>query len=191
MRANFPASPVTSRHPSNEEGALSPVLGRNIKALVDRRRREQAAASLQDRAADAITTFTGSMACVYFHLLVFGFWGAANLGWVPGIRPWDESFVVLAMVASVEAIFLSTFVLITQNRMNVDADKRADLDLQISLLTEHEITRMAILLAEIAKKAGVSDHTQRQMEEVKQDVKPEVVLEEIEKVDPEKANRSR
>jgi uncharacterized membrane protein len=56
--------------------------------------------------------------------------------------PGDPSFVVLAMVASVEAIFLSTFVLISQNRMAAAADKRADLDLQESQLAEHEVTRL-------------------------------------------------
>jgi uncharacterized membrane protein len=67
----------------------------------------------------------------------------ANLGLVPGVPAWDSSFVALAMLASVEAIFLSTFVLISQNRMAAAADKRADLDLQISLLAEHEVTRLA------------------------------------------------
>ena len=61
---------------------------------------------------------------------------------IPGVPRWDPSFVVLAMMASVEAIFLSTFVLISQNRMAAAADKRADLDLQISLLAEHEVTKL-------------------------------------------------
>ena len=52
------------------------------------------------------------------------------LGWIPGVPQWDEPFVVLAMGASVEAIFLSTFVLISQNRMQAAADKRAELDLR-------------------------------------------------------------
>jgi uncharacterized membrane protein len=52
---------------------------------------------------------------------------------IPDILKWDESFVILAMWASVEPIFLSTFVLISQNRMQAAADQRADLDLQISL----------------------------------------------------------
>jgi hypothetical protein len=73
------------------------------------------------------------MAFVYLHLSLFGFWIIANLGWIPAVPRWDESFVVLAMIASVEAIFLSTFVLISQNRMAAAADKRADLDLQINL----------------------------------------------------------
>src|SRR4051812_43416891 len=95
---------------------LTPMLDRNIESLRQRRRREERAASWQERLADAITRFCGSLPFVYVHAGVFGFWIAANLHWIPGIPVWDESFVVLAMVASVEAIFLSTFVLITQNR---------------------------------------------------------------------------
>jgi hypothetical protein len=57
------------------------------------------------------------------------------------IAPWDPSFTLLGTVASVEAIFLSTFILIRQNRMAEADRKRADLDLQVSLLAEHEITK--------------------------------------------------
>src|SRR5436190_13632469 len=119
-------------YPPPPPKGLAPVLDRNIEALRQRRLRDERAASWEERLADAITRFTGSMLFVYIHLVVFGLWIAANLHWIPGIPAWDESFVVLAMVASVEAIFLSTFVLITQNRMAGAADKRADLDLQIS-----------------------------------------------------------
>ena len=105
---------------------------------------------MQEKIAEAITRFTGSMLFVYIHLALFGFWIIANLGWVPGVPKWDESFVVLAMWASVEAIFLSTFVLISQNRMAAAADKRADLDLQISLLAEHEVTKLATLVSAMA-----------------------------------------
>ena len=80
----------------------------------------------------AVTRFTGSMTFVYVHLLVFGLWIFTSSGWAPWAN-FDPTFVGLATFASVEAIFLSTFVLITQNRMTRRADKRADLDLQISL----------------------------------------------------------
>jgi uncharacterized membrane protein len=73
------------------------------------------------------------MLFVYLHLAFFGFWIVANLGSITGVPIWDKSFVVLAMWASVEAIFLSTFVLISQNRMAA-ADKRADLDLRTAYL---------------------------------------------------------
>ena len=159
---------------------LSSVLERNIQSLKDRRLREEAGASGQERIADAITRFAGSMLFAYLHLAIFGVWIVANLGWVPGVPKWDESFVVLAMMASVEAIFLSTFVLISQNRMAAAADKRADLDLQISLLAEHEITKLATLVAAIAAHVGVRTKVDSELEEIKQDVAPEAVLDELE-----------
>jgi len=159
---------------------LSPTLERNIHALVARRRREQHAATSQQKLADAITTFTGSMLFVYLHVAVFGIWIIANLHWLPGIPAWDESFVVLAMVASVEAIFLSTFVLISQNRMTAEADKRADLDLQISLLTEHELTKVARLLTQIADRLAIEPAAESELQEVARDIAPERVLDKIE-----------
>lgn len=101
-----------------------------------RKEQEDASAPLQERIAIAITRFAGSMPFVYLHAVVFGFWILVNIGWLPLMRPWDPSLVVLAMIASVEAIFLTIFVLITQNRMSADDEKRANLDLQISLLSE-------------------------------------------------------
>jgi uncharacterized membrane protein len=160
---------------------LGPVLDRNIKALRERRLREERRASMQEFIADAVTRFTGSMLFVYIHILAFGFWIVANLHWIPAIPAWDETFVVLAMVASVEAIFLSTFVLITQNRMGASSDKRADLDLQISLLTEHELTKIARLIAQMAKQMGVKAHVDQELAEVERDVAPDAVLDEIER----------
>src|SRR4051795_6336069 len=163
-----------------QPSGLTPVLERNIEALCKRRKREEQASSLQERAADAITRFTGSMSFVYLHLLIFGLWIVTNLHWMPGIPAWDESFVVLAMAASVEAIFLSTFVLISQNRMAAAADQRADLDLQISLLAEHELTKVARLLTQIAERLDVQPDSQRDLEEASRDIAPERVLDRIE-----------
>src|SRR6188472_4320809 len=105
---------------------------------------------------------------------------AACCHWLPGVPAWDESFVVLAMIASVEAIFLSTFVLISQNRMSAAADKRADLDLQISLLAEHELTKVARLLTQIAERLDVQPDSKRDLEEASRDIAPERVLDRIE-----------
>lgn len=163
---------------------LSSVLERNIRALSERRVREEKHATVQEKIAEAVTRFTGSMLFVYIHLIGFGFWIIANLGWIPGIPQWDPSFVVLAMFASVEAIFLSTFVLISQNRMSASDAKRADLDLQISLLAEHEITKVATLLAAVADKLGVDVRSDQEIEEISRDVAPEAVLDEIEASGP-------
>jgi uncharacterized membrane protein len=145
---------------------LSPVLERNIQALQLRRQRDEVEATAEERIAEAITRFTGSMLFVYLHLAFFGFWILANLGWIPGVPSWDPSFVVLAMMASVEAIFLSTFVLISQNRMSAAADKRADLDLQISLLAEHEITKLVTLVSGIADRMGVQTEADAEVDEI-------------------------
>lgn len=166
--------------PPPEPPGMTPVLERNIRSLQLRRKREEASAGWQERTADTITRFTGSMTFVYLHLAAFGFWIIANLGWVPGVPAWDPSFVVLAMIASVEAIFLSTFVLISQNRMQAAADKRADLDLQISLLAEHEITRLIALVSALSEHVGVKTDVDGEVGELKQDVAPEAVLDQIE-----------
>jgi uncharacterized membrane protein len=174
------ASPV---YPPPQPAGLSPVLERNIRALRLRRQRDEVNATAQERLAEAITRFTGSMRFVYLHLAFFGLWIVANLGWVPGVPSWDPSFVVLAMIASVEAIFLSTFVLISQNRMAAAADRRADLDLQVSLLAEHEITKLATLVSGIADRLGVRTAADTELDEITQDVAPEAVLDEIETVE--------
>jgi uncharacterized membrane protein len=171
-------------YPPPQPGGLSPVLERNIRALQFRREREEKEATAQERVAEAITRFTGSMRFVYLHLAFFGFWIVANLGWVPGVPAWDPSFVVLAMIASVEAIFLSTFVLISQNRMAAAADKRADLDLQVSLLAEHEVTRLVTLVSGIADRMGVKTEADADLEEITLDVAPEAVLDELEATAP-------
>jgi uncharacterized membrane protein len=158
---------------------MAGVLERNIGAVIARRRQDARERRLSDRLADRITTFTGSMTFVALHLLVFGGWIVVNLGWTP-VPPFDPTFVVLAMIASVEAIFLSTFVLITQNRMAEVAAKQADLDLQISLLAEHETTRLITLTAAIAEHLGVTVPHSEELPELERDVAPEQVLERIE-----------
>ncbi|MGQ9371451.1 DUF1003 domain-containing protein [Azospirillum sp. ST 5-10] len=167
-------------YPPPQPPGLSPVLERNIAALRRRRQQDEHAASLEERLAGAITRFTGSMRFVYLHLAFFGAWILANLGWLPAVPRWDPSFVVLAMMASVEAIFLSTFVLISQNRMARAADKRADLDLQISLLAEHEVTKLVALVSAIADRLDVHSEVEAELGEITQDVAPETVLNEIE-----------
>lgn len=168
-------------------GSLGGVVERNIAAILERRQQDEERRSPQERLADAVSRFAGSMLFVYIHLALFGLWIAVNLGWVSGVRRFDPSFVILAMVASVEAIFLSTFVLITQNHMAAEADRRADLDLQISLLAEHEVTRLIALTTAIARKLELPEAAEPELGELAQDVAPEHVLDEIERTERELA----
>jgi uncharacterized membrane protein len=178
MTANSPPQPV-------QDDALSRTIDRNISALLRHERVEAKQATLQDRIADRITAFAGSMPFVYLHLLLFGGWIVINLGWVPAIAPWDPSMVVLAMLASVEAIFISTFVLISQNRMTEQAERRAALNLQISLLDEHETTRMMAMTLAIANKLGIETDVDSEVRELQRDVEPEAVLSQIEEEERE------
>jgi uncharacterized membrane protein len=173
----------------SHDDSLNSALRRNIEVLRERRRHEEANASAQDRLALAISRFSGSMRFVYVHALAYGFWIIANLGWVPGLKPWDSTFVVLAMIASVEAIFLSTFILITQNRMAAAADRRAELDMQIGLLSEAEITKLVQLVTEIAERMDVPAARQPELEEMKKQVAPEDVLDAIEESETDRAAR--
>ncbi|MBI2390600.1 MAG: DUF1003 domain-containing protein [Deltaproteobacteria bacterium] len=165
--------------------SLAGVVRRNLEVL--KRKREEAARrrSLGDRVADAITRFCGSMTFVWLHAALTLAWFAINLGVVPGVRPFDPfPFVMLAMAASVEAIFLSTFVLISQNRMQRTADQRDELDLQIDLLAEHEITRLIAMVDAIGRKLEVA-MPEEELEELEQDVAPEAVLDAMDARDRE------
>ena len=155
------------------------VVARNIEALLQRQSREQESRTLQQRIADAITGAAGSLPFVYVHLAIVALWTIVNIGWTP-LKPFDPTFVLLATAASVEAIFLSTFVLVTQNRMQREADRRADLDLQISLLTEHELTRVIQLVNAIATKVD-AQVPMPELDELQRDISPEQVLDAIDK----------
>jgi uncharacterized membrane protein len=170
---------VTQFASADEQPRFSKVLARNIDALVAARRADERRRHLQDRVSDAVTQFTGSMRFVVLHALLFGGWIIWNLAWITFLPPFDPSFVVLAMAASVEAIFLSTFVLISQNRMQALAEKRAELDVQISLLAEHEVTQIMTLLDAVARQLGVRTEQRTEIEEAKQDVDPGTVLDAI------------
>jgi uncharacterized membrane protein len=181
-KQQFKSRSATGSPPSrsSRSSELAPVLDRNIESLHRRREREESVISWQAKIALAIGRFVGSMMFVYAQIIFVIVWLTPNLGIIPRIRPWDNSLIGLATIASIEAIFLTTFVLINQNIMTAAAGKRADLDLQISLLTEHEITKLTTLVAEMAKKMKVKTEVDHELEEIKRDVAPDLVLDKIE-----------
>jgi uncharacterized membrane protein len=163
---------------SDPRPQLAATLKDNIARLRAREEEEARAAPLSARIARRVTDFTGSIPFVVVHVLVYGAWIAINVGLLPGVPRFDPTFVILAMEASVEAIFLSTFVLIAQNRMQANSDRRADLDLHVNLLAEHELTRIAVLVERIATHAGV-EVADPDFAEVKRDLEPSMVLDAI------------
>ncbi len=126
---------------------------------------------------------------MYLHLAILIVWVVLNLGAIPAIPPWDPSFVILAMVASVEAIFLSTFVLINQNRMAELSERRAELDLQISLLNEHETTRLIEMMSALTERLKVSTPADDELPQLAQNVDPQAVMSQIEQVSENQTKR--
>jgi uncharacterized membrane protein len=95
------------------------------------------------------------------------------------------------MVVSLEAIFLSTFVLVNQNRLSEAIEHRADLDLHIGLLTEHELTRVLQMLDAIQHKMGIEDDEASELAELEMETKPEDVLAEIERLQQRALSRNK
>jgi uncharacterized membrane protein len=159
--------------------ALSKVIERNIRTIIHLRTKAAHERGLQSRIADAITSFSGRMIFAYVHILWFALWILLNTGRF-GVRVFDPfPYGLLTMVVSLEAIFLSTFVLISQNRLADETERRADLDLHIGLLTEHELTRVLQMLDAIQDKLGIVDHANSELADLEMETKPEDVLAEI------------
>jgi uncharacterized membrane protein len=138
--------------------------------------------STQSRIADAITSFSGRMVFAYIHVVWFGAWILLNAG-VGGLPPFDPfPYGLLTMIVSLEAIFLSTVVLISQNRLSAESEHRADLDLQIGLLTEHELTRVLQMLDAIHASMGISKAGDGDLSDLEMETTPEDVLAEIERL---------
>lgn len=139
--------------------ATSRTTARNLLSVRELERQFLASRTRVDRIADAVADFSGSVSFVIFHVLFFALWIAVNLG-LFGLPVFDTPpFNLLALVVSLEAIFLSTFVLMKQNRMSRESDQRNHLELQINLLAEREATKILQVLRSICARLDIEDHT--------------------------------
>lgn len=164
------------------EMRLAKIIEQNIHTIINSRHVAANQRTTEERLADAITDFSGRMYFVYFHIVWFGIWILMNLGYF-GIQPFDPyPFGLLTMIVSLEAIFLATFVLISQNRLSAEADRRADLDLQIGLLTEYELTRVINMLDEIQDKLGIDNDTDEELLDLEKNVHPDDVLKDMDRI---------
>jgi uncharacterized membrane protein len=131
-------------------GAM-PAVEENVEAIKSWDRALLLKRSQAERFSDWITLQAADGWSMLLHAVWFGLWIAINTGWIPAITPFDPfPFPFLTMVVSLEAIFLALFVLASQNRLAKQSDLRANLDLQIDLLSEREMTAVLQLLKDIA-----------------------------------------
>lgn len=160
-------------------GSAEQLTQRNVEAI---RRLEKAAKEERTRSdlvAEAIANFCGSMVFVWVHVIWFGIWIFINV--MPGIKHIDPfPFTFLTLVVSLEAIFLSTFILISQNHDTRISERRNHLDLQINLLSEQENTRMIEMLQAIAQKVGADVDQDAHLQALSEETEPERLLKQIE-----------
>ena len=132
------------------------AIRQNVEAVVGLEESFNRNRTLADRIADRIGGFSGSLTFVMIHLAGFTVWILLNTGLVPGLPRFDPfPYMLLSVAVSIEAIFLSTFVLMKQNRMSRREELRAHLDLQINLLSEREMTLVLQMLQRISTRLGV------------------------------------
>ena len=172
--------------PSNSGGGPArQTMRRNIEAVARLQENLDRNRTLGDWVADEVGAFSGSIQFVIVHALFFGAWIVINLGWIPGIPKFDPfPFLLLSAAVSLEAIFLSTFVLMKQNRMSRREELRAHLDLQINILAEREMTLVLQLLQRISTRLGVRLST-TEIEELTEETSVEELAKELEEKLPD------
>ena len=155
------------------------VTRQNVQAM---RQLEEAAMAKRtgaDRVAAVIARFCGSMEFVWIHVALFALWIGYNT--LPWFKPFDPyPFTFLTLVVSLEAIFLATFILISQNYDMRVSEQRNQLDLQINLLAEQENTKILQILERIAKKVGAHVSDDPQVRALEEATRPESLVEQIE-----------
>jgi uncharacterized membrane protein len=154
----------TGRHTSAvKSGDPQPhALEENVAAIKAWEQAHLHGRSKAEHFSDWITEVASGGVVLLAHIAWFSLWVLANVGAIPGIRPFDPfPFPFLTLTVSLEAIFVTLFVLASQNRLSRQADKRAHLDLQIDLLAEREMTAVLRLLLDIAAHLGVEDTVTR------------------------------
>jgi uncharacterized membrane protein len=161
---------------------LDPVQ-RNVETVARLEEAGQAQVSRLDRVSDAITQFIGSLPFLALHLV----WIACWIGWnvaPPPARHFDPlPFNLLGVVVSIEAIILSSFILITQNRMQRLVERRSHLELQINMLAEQEATKMLEMLASIQEHLGIGT-PDAEVAALQQTTEPERLMEQLEQHGP-------
>jgi uncharacterized membrane protein len=124
-----------------------------IHEMVEVEARDRIKISVSDKIANSISGFAGSMLFVWLHVAWFAAWIILNTA---GLQFDGFPYGLLTMIVSLEAIFLSTFVLISQNRQSLLIDKRSKVVLQVNLISELVVTKVMALVSEIHKHLGLS-----------------------------------
>jgi uncharacterized membrane protein len=175
-------SSVRACETAKKNGRNGPSVDELTKQNVETVSKLEAAAKEQrtptDRLAEAIANFCGSMTFLWVHVIWFAGWIILNS--IPGLPHLDPfPFTFLTLVVSLEAIFLSTFILISQNQETRITERRSHLDLQLNMLSEQENTKMIAILQAIATKVGADLSHDPHLQALGEETLPERLVEQI------------
>ena len=165
-------------HPYRSARSVADVTRENVKAMRELDELENARRGWADHVADLLARACGHIGFVIVHAIGFGAWMAWNT-WGSAEPPDPFPFSLLTLWASVEGIFLMSFVLISQNFQARVAERRNQLDLQINLLAEQENSKMLLLLEDIARKVGALETNDNEVGVLVQATRPEKLAEQI------------
>jgi uncharacterized membrane protein len=165
---------------SRKYRSVEDITAQNVRSIMELETVARAHRSASQRVAHAVASFCGSMPFVWLHVVLFAAWIGVNT--LPGFRHVDPfPYTFLTLVVSLEAIFLSTFILISQNEEARHADRRNALDLQINLLAEQENTKMLRMLERIAHKVGAEIEHDPSLAVLEQATRPDKLAEQIDR----------
>jgi uncharacterized membrane protein len=122
--------------------------------------------SSSERVSDTVTKFVGSIGFLLAQLTLISGWSLVNLHVIPGLRAFDPCpFGVLSLIVSSQSVFLTIFVLISQNRMARQSERRSHLDLQVGMLSEQELTTVLLMLQKLCQHMGMNvDSSRREIQ---------------------------
>lgn len=176
------SSPNAGRTPNGNRPAgpsVEQLTQKNVETVTKLEEAARKQRTPTDRLAEKIASFCGSMTFVWVHVAWFGGWILLNT--IPGLRHIDPfPFTFLTLIVSLEAIFLSTFILISQNLDSRISERRSHLDLQLNLLSEQENTKMIVMLHAIAAKVGADLTQDPHLKGLSEETRPERLIEQIE-----------
>jgi uncharacterized membrane protein len=160
--------------------SVADVTRENVAAMRRLETLSKAHRTFADHVADGVARFCGRITFVWIHVAIFAAWIAWN-SW-PGAEHWDPyPFTFLTLCVSLEAIFLSAFILISQNYEMRMTERRNQLDLQINLLAEQENTKILQLLERMARKLEVVEEPDPEIAAFEQATRPETLAAQIER----------
>ena len=134
----------------------SPHAEAHIDSIVKQEEAALEARSPSERLADAVAAFAGSLRFVALHLLLLGAWLLVNSGHLFALKPFDPyPFSLLGMLVAVEAVILSSFILMRQNRMMRRGELRDHLNLQVDMMAEKEITTVLRMVRAVCAHLGL------------------------------------